>query len=164
MTAWSYLCFSVTSLFTYYMCVWVCVCVCKCLCGSVGTFTLFGRIWLFCAFGHSSWQSGHKVLSVVRVQNMAHAAAFLFITHALAHCLSSTSEGCKGQTNLINIHFWNAFQSWRNLGDVWFNLLGTQRALTSQGIGGLVTSPLYFHFERVRYWFIMHCPIESCRN
>lgn len=89
--------------------------------------------------------------------------SYLWLT--LSHTLSLIHlRGLLGQTNLINIRVWNAFQYWKNLGDIWLNLPGTQRALTSQGIQGLVTSPLHFHFERVRYWFIMHYSIESCRN
>lgn len=118
------------------ICVCACVWVCKWFSGSVGTFIVFGRIWLFCAIGHSFWQSGHKVLSVVGVHDMAHAAAFLFITHALAPSLIHL-RGLLGQTNLINIRVWNAFQYWKNLENIWFNFAWHSESFNITGDSGL---------------------------
>lgn len=50
------------------------------------------------------------------------------------------------------------------MGEIWFTLWGTRRGLTAQGDLGLVTGCLYFHFERVHYWFMLQFLIESHRN
>lgn len=128
------------------------VCVCKWLCGSAGAFTLVGRIWLFCTVGHSFWQSGQKVVCCRSSQHGSHCSFPIYYSYSCTQSLIHL-RGLLAQTNLINIRLGNAFQ---NIGDIWFNLPGTQKASASHGIWGLVTSPLYFHFEWVCYWFIMH--------
>lgn len=144
----------------------VCVCVCFCvLMPHVGV------------LAHSQCLGGHDCCrwtltltvwswSSVCCQSSEHGSHHgLPIHYSCPHTLSLIHlRGLLAQTNLINIFVSSVFQYWKNLEDIWFNLPGAQRTLTSRGIQSLVTSHLYFRFERVCYWSIMHSPTESHKN
>lgn len=71
-------------------------CICAFANDSVGVLALSHYLGGYDCFAllDTRFDSLVRKLSVVGVHNMAHVAAYPFITHSPAHSLLSTSEGC----------------------------------------------------------------------